>query len=75
MDKGLLKAEYNARTLSWNRIASQSPFPSGKVKTEVETRFDSRERMAPATVTLRLNGHQVGQGARGTVGARDLYRF
>jgi arylsulfatase len=44
------------------KIASESALPTGKVKTEVETVFDSKERMAPATVTLRVNGKQVGQG-------------
>jgi len=62
MDKGLLKAEYNAMTLNRYKIASESPIPTGKVKIEVETKFDSKERMAPATVTLRVNGEQVGQG-------------
>ena len=28
----------------------------------METNFDSQERMAPATVTLRVNGQQVDQG-------------
>jgi len=62
MDKGLLKAEYNAMTLNRYKIASASAIPTGKVKIEVETKFDSQERMAPATVTLRVNGKQVGQG-------------
>jgi arylsulfatase len=62
MDKGLLKAEYNAMTLNRYKIASASPIPTGKIKIEVETKFDSKERMAPATVTLRVNGEQVGQG-------------
>jgi len=62
MDKGYLKAEYNAMTLNRYKIASASPVPTGKVKIEVETVFDSKDRMAPATVTLRVNGEQVGQG-------------
>jgi arylsulfatase A-like enzyme len=62
MDKGFLKAEYNAMTLNRYKIASKSPIPTGRVKIEVETVFDSKERMAPATVTLRVNGKQVGQG-------------
>ena len=62
MDKGFLKAEYNAMTLNRYKIASESAIPAGKVKIEVETAFDSQERMAPATVTLRVDGKQVGQG-------------
>jgi arylsulfatase len=62
MDKGFLKAEYNAMTLNRYKIASESAIPTGKVKIEVETRYDTKERLAPATVTLKVNGKQVGQG-------------
>ncbi len=62
MDKGLLKAEYNAMTLNRYKIASKSAIPTGKVKIEVETKYDSKERMAPATLTLKVNGKQVAQG-------------
>jgi arylsulfatase len=62
MDKGFLKAEYNAMTLDRFKIASKSAIPTGKVKIEVETKYDTKERMAPATVTLTVNGKQVGQG-------------
>ena len=65
IDKGLLKAEYNAMTLNRYKIASESPIPTGKVKIEVETRFDSQERMAPASMTLKVNGKQVGEGRIG----------
>ena len=62
MDNGFLKAEYNAMTLNRYKIASESAIPTGKVRMEVEMVFDSQERMAPATVTLSVNGKQVGQG-------------
>jgi arylsulfatase len=62
MDKGFLKAEYNAMTLNRFKIASKSAISTGKVKIEVETKYDTKERMAPATVTLTVNGKQVGQG-------------
>ena len=62
MDKGFLKAEYNAMTLNRYKIASKSPIPTGKVKIEVETKYDTIERLAPATLTLKVNGKQVGQG-------------
>jgi arylsulfatase A-like enzyme len=62
LDKGILKAEYNAMTLNRYKIASESAIATGTVKIEVETKYDSKERMAPATVTLKVNGEQVGQG-------------
>jgi arylsulfatase len=62
MDEGYLKAEYNAMTLNRFKIASSSPIATGKVRIEVETRYDNTERMAPATVTLTVNGKQVAQG-------------
>jgi len=65
IDKGLLKVEYNAMTLNRYKISSNAAIPTGKVKIEVETRFDSKERLAPATVTLKVNGKQVGQGRVG----------
>jgi hypothetical protein len=62
MDKGLLKAEYNAMTLNRYKFSSKNRYQTGKVKIEVETKYDSKERMAPATVTLKVNGKQVAQG-------------
>jgi arylsulfatase len=44
------------------KIASKSSISTGKVKIEVITKYDSNERMAPATVTFLVNGNQVGQG-------------
>jgi len=61
MDKGLLKAEYNAMTMNRYKASSKSPIPTGKVKIEVKTQYDSKERMAPATLTLTVNGKQVAQ--------------
>ena len=62
MDKGFLKAEYNAMTMNRYKVSSASTIPTGKIKIEVETKYDNTERMAPATVTLSVNGKQVGQG-------------
>ncbi len=62
MDKGFLKAEYNAMTMNRFKIASKSTIPTGKVKIEVVTEYDTKERMAPATITLKVNGKEVGQG-------------
>ena len=52
----------NAMTLNRYKVSSKSPIQTGKVKIEVETKYDSKERMAPATLTLKVNGKQVGQG-------------
>jgi arylsulfatase len=62
LDNGILKTEYNAMTLDRYKVTSKSTIPTGKVKIEVETKYDSKERMAPATITLSVNGKQVGQG-------------
>ena len=61
MDKGLLKAEYNAMTLNRYKAASKSPIPTGKVRIEVKTQYDTKERLSPATLTLTVNGKQVAQ--------------
>ena len=62
MDKGFLKAEYNAMTLNRYKVASETALPEGKVKIEVELKYDNTERMAPATITLKVNGKEVGKG-------------
>lgn len=62
MDKGFLKAEYNAMTMNRYKITSKSAIATGKVKIEVETKYDAKERLAPATITLKVNGKEVGQG-------------
>lgn len=61
IDNGYLKAEYNAMTLDRYKLASKETIPTGKVKIEVETLYDASERMAPATLILRVNGKVVGQ--------------
>lgn len=62
MDEGFLKAEYNAMTLNRYKIGSETVIPTGKVRIGVETKYDSAERMSPATVTLSVNGKQVARG-------------
>jgi len=61
MDKGFLKAEYNAMTLDRYKASSKSPIPTGNVTIEVKTQYDTKERLAPATVTLTVNGKEVAQ--------------
>jgi len=62
IDKGILHAEYNAQTLNRYKIASKTPIETGKVKIEVETKYDGKERMAPATLTMKVNGKEVAKG-------------
>jgi arylsulfatase len=62
MDRGILKAEYNAMTMDRYKVMSETPIETGKVKIEVILKYDSQERMAPATITFLVNGKQVGQG-------------
>jgi arylsulfatase len=61
MDKGLLKAEYNAMTLNRYKASSTSPIPTGKVRIEVKTEYDGNERIGPATLTLTVSDKQVAQ--------------
>ena len=49
-------------TLNRYKVASKTAIPTGKVKIEVEVKYDSEERLGPATLTLKVNGKQVGQG-------------
>jgi len=62
MDDGYLKAEYNAMTLDRFKVSSRAPIPTGEVSIEVELLYDNTERMAPATLRLRVNGTEVGDG-------------
>ena len=48
-------------TLNRYKTASASPIPTGKVKIEVKTQYDTKERLAPATSALTVNSKQVAQ--------------
>ena len=64
MDNGYLTAEYNAMTLDRYKVTSEKALPAGRVRIEVETKYDgdATVRMGPATLTLRVDGKQVAQG-------------
>jgi len=62
LDEGVLKAEYNALTLNRFKIVSDSQLPKGKATIEVDVKYDSQKREAPATVTFTVNGKPAGQG-------------
>ena len=61
-DAGELCAEYNTLGVYRYKIRSAGPVPTGKVRIEVEMAFEEKKPQAPAIVTLRVNGSQVGQG-------------
>jgi hypothetical protein len=52
LDEGLLKAEYNAMTLSRYKIVSEIPLPKGKATIELDIKFDSPQCEGPATFTV-----------------------
>jgi arylsulfatase len=62
MDKGVLRAEYNMLGMERYKIASDALIPTGHVQIGVEVKFDKKEREAPATVTLTVDGVEVGTG-------------
>ena len=61
MDQGYLHAEYNLLAINRYKCKSKLPIPAGKATIEVELEYDERKAQAPATLTLRVNGKQVGQ--------------
>ena len=61
VDKGQLVYEYNMLILDRYQARSSKPLPAGRHVVKVETRFDSPRPMAPATVTLQVDGEQVAQ--------------
>jgi arylsulfatase len=62
LDQGYLNAEYNALALYRYKARSSAPIPTGKVIIEAEFSCDERKPQTPATITLRVNGEQVGEG-------------
>ena len=54
--------EYNTLSIKRTKIRSKGKIPAGQVKIEVETRFQSAERSAPADVTISVNGKEVANG-------------
>jgi len=61
MDKGVLKAEYNAMTLNRYKVNSGEKIPTGKVKIEVIVKAQQKKPMAPSLITLKVNGKTVGE--------------
>ena len=61
MEDGVLKAEYNAMTLNRYKVSSTGKIPTGNVKIEVIVKASEKKPMAPSTITLLVNGKQVGE--------------
>ena len=62
LDEGHLRAEYNTLGVYRYKASSADPVTAGEHQLQVEVRFDNTEREAPATITLRVNGADVGTG-------------
>jgi arylsulfatase len=62
LDDGFLKAEYNTLGLYRYKATSQQAIQPGDHQLQVEVRFDAMERESPATITLRVDGAEVGSG-------------
>ncbi len=62
MDDGYLKAEYNMLGVERYKASSGSPIEPGVHQIEVELKYETPAPQAPATVTLRVDGRQVGEG-------------
>jgi arylsulfatase len=60
VDDGHLRAEYNLLGVERYKAASAEPLPPGKHQLQVEVRFDERRAQSPATLTLRVDGTEVG---------------
>ena len=61
-------------TLNREKAFSKSPIPAGKIQIEVKTQYDTKERLAPATVTVAVNGKEVAK-CHGTIGSGSAHRI
>lgn len=62
MDGGYLKAEYNMLGVERYKASSHEQVSAGTHQIEVEVLYDVRAPQAPATITLRVDGVEVGSG-------------
>jgi len=61
MDDGFLVYEYNMLIIDRYQARSAAPIAPGTHVITVDTRFDSPQPMAPAMVTLEVDGNEVGK--------------
>ena len=62
IDEGQLHYEYNLYQVERTRVKTKTELPTGKVRIDVETRFQPGVRNGPADVVLRVNGKEVATG-------------
>jgi hypothetical protein len=60
IDAGHLRAEYNMLGVERYKAISADPLTPGTHQLQVQVRFDERRAQAPATLTLRVDGADVG---------------
>lgn len=63
MDAGFLVYEYNMMIIDRFQARSAAPITPGDHVVTVDTKFESSKPMAPAMVTLGVDGHEVGKVA------------
>ena len=61
MDSGFLVYEYNMLIIERFQARSFAPITPGEHVITVDTRFESPQPMAPAVVTLKVDGNEVGK--------------
>ncbi len=61
MESGFLVYEYNMLIIDRFQARSRAPIQPGEHVIAVDTRFDSPQPMAPAMVTLQVDGNEVGK--------------
>jgi hypothetical protein len=62
IDEGKIHYEYNLYHLDRTRVISEGELPTGRLKIEVESRFEPGVRNGPAKVVIRVNGNAMAQG-------------
>ena len=62
MDDGFLKAEYNMLSVERYKASSAERIGAGEHQIEIELLYDERRAQGPATITLRVDGTEVGSG-------------
>ena len=60
MDNGFLKYEYNMMIIHQFKVSSKNKIGMGKHQFEITTRIKDNKPGAPATITLKVDGKEVG---------------
>ncbi|MGB8720109.1 MAG: sulfatase-like hydrolase/transferase, partial [Desulfobacterales bacterium] len=62
VDGGKIFYEYNLYEIERTRVETTGDLPTGKVKIEIESRFEPGVRNGPMDLHIRVNGQAMGQG-------------